>query len=246
MQQNSTLCAIFSIRVIYLTKYKLILFDADGTLFDYDMAEGIALQKAFEHHQLNYCNDVRNIYREINSQMWKEFENGKIDKPSFQINRFKNLFKECNLTADSEGFSSIYLDFLAESGHLIDGAMEVCRELSQYSTLAIATNGIARTQKGRLKNSDIEPYISYIIVSEDAGYQKPHQGFFQYALSKCRIEGKENVIIVGDSLSTDIKGGSDFGIDTCWYNPSGIIDNSGMNINYEIKDLSDLVGLILR
>lgn len=194
-----------------MKKYNLVLFDADGTLFDYDKAEGIALQKTFEHHQFEYCDDIRNRYRVINGKMWNEFENGRMDKVDLQIGRFKSLLEESNLKADADVFNSIYLDFLAEGGHLINGALEVCRELSFHCTLAIATNGIARTQKSRLKNSAIQPYIKYTIVSEDAGYQKPHHGFFQYAFSACGQQDKDKVIIVGDSLSADIKGGADFG-----------------------------------
>lgn len=228
-----------------MAKYNLVLFDADDTLFNYDKAEKSALKKAFEHHKFEYCDDIRNRYREINSCVWKEFENGRIDKAGLQTKRFKNLLEEYDLNADAGHFNSIYLDFLAEGASLIDGALEVCRELSLHCTLAIATNGIARVQKSRLKNSAIEPYIKHIIVSEDAGYQKPHQGFFEYAFNVCGHQGKDKAIIVGDSLNADIKGGADFGIATCWYNPIGVIESSGLKIDYEIKDLRELQGLIL-
>jgi 2-haloacid dehalogenase len=134
-------------------KYKLILFDADGTLFDYDVAEGVALRKTFEKYCFIYSEDIRNMYRGINSSLWKEFENGKIDKVNLQTGRFERLLNECNYKADANELNQFYLDILAESGHLIDGALEICNELSKFCTLAIATNGIARTQKGRLKNS---------------------------------------------------------------------------------------------
>lgn len=225
-------------------KYKLILFDADGTLFDYDMAEGAALRKAFEKYCFTYSEDIRNKYREINSSMWKEFESGKIDKANLQISRFERLLNVCNYDADASEFNLLYLDILAESGQLNDGALEICKELSQFCTLAITTNGIARTQKGRLKNSQIQPYISYIIVSEDAGHQKPHNGFFQYAFDACGIQDKKSAIIIGDSLSTDIKGGIDFGIETCWYNPNGI-KAKDLKADYEIEHLNDLIKIIL-
>ena len=228
-----------------MAKYNLVLFDADGTLFNYDMAEGEALRKTFEHHQFEYCDDIRDKYRVINSEMWKEFESGRMDKGDLQTGRFKSLLEEFNLKADAAFFNSIYLDFLSEGGHLIDGALEVCRELSFHCTLAIATNGIARTQRSRLKSSAVEPYIKHIIVSEDAGYQKPHQGFFQYAFSVCGQQDKDKVIIVGDSLSADIKGGADFGITTCWYNPAGIVEHGHLKYDYEIKDLRELLHLIL-
>ena len=230
---------------ISIPKYKFILFDADGTLFDYDMAEGVALRKTFEKNCFIYNDDIRSRYREINSSMWKEFENGRIDKTNLQIGRFEKLLTEYGYKFDASEFNSLYLDTLAESGDLIDGALEICKELSQFCTLAIATNGVSRTQKGRLRNSLIQPYISHIIVSEDAGYQKPHGGFFQYVFDTCEVHDKKSTIIVGDSLTADIKGGIDFGIATCWYNPSRIIEGSGMKIDYEIEDLREFKDLIL-
>ena len=227
-----------------MAKYNLVLFDADGTLFDYDMAEGIALKKTFEQYQFEYSSDIRDRYRVINSEMWNEFEEGKINKADLQRERFRILSEEYNLKADVSAFNSIYLDFLAEGGYLIEGALEVCKELSIHCTLALATNGIARTQKNRLKNSAIKQYINHIIVSEDAGYQKPQQGFFTYALDICRQQEKDKVIIIGDSLSTDIKGGAEFGIHTCWYNP-GRIEDDGMKSDYKITSLNELLNLIL-
>lgn len=132
--------------------------------------------------------------------MWRKFENGKINKADLQIERFKRLSEEYNLKADASDFNSIYLDFLADGGYLIEGAVEVCKKLSIHCTLAIVTNGIARTQKNRLKNSAIKPYIKHIIVSEDAGYQKPHQGFFTYAFDICGQQEKDKVIIIGDNI----------------------------------------------
>lgn len=227
-----------------MAKYNLVLFDADGTLFDYDKAEGIALQKTFEQYHFEYSSDIRDRYRVINSEMWEKFENGKINKADLQIKRFESLLEEYNLIADAAVFNSIYLDFLADGGYLNKGALEVCEKLSIHCTLAIATNGIARTQKSRLKNSAIEPYIKHIIVSEDAGYQKPQPGFFTYAFDICGRQEKDKVIIVGDSLSTDIKGGAEFGIDTCWYNPKCIEDN-GLKSDYKITNLEELLKLIL-
>ncbi len=231
--------------MINLARYELVLLDADNTLFDYDMAEGIALRKVFEYHNFAYDQNIRDKYREINSYFWREFENGRIDKAGLQKGRFKKLLEELNLDADENEFNSIYLGFLEEGTYLIDGAFEVCRELSEHCTLAIVTNGVARIQKRRLEGSGIYPFIKHIIVSEDAGCQKPNEGFFQYAFNICGKYDKEKVIIVGDSLESDIKGGMDFEIATCWYNPSGIENSSDINSNYEINDLRELLKIIL-
>ncbi len=228
-----------------MAKYDLVLIDADNTLLDFDMAEEIALEKTFEHYGFDYSNEILKKYRKINSFMWKEFEHGRMDKAILQVERFSRLIKECNLKAEAVDFNKTYLSFLSEGGNLIDGALEVCRELSCHCTIAIVTNGISTTQRNRLKCSAIAPYIKYIIVSEDAGYNKPHEGFFQYTFDVCGWLDKEKAIIIGDSLNADIKGGADFGITTCWYNPTNVNSGNDIRIDYEIKNLRELPGIVL-
>ena len=225
-------------------KFNFILLDADGTLFDFDIAEAIALEKVFCKYGFIYNEDIYNEYRAINLALWDEFEKGKVGKAYLQVNRFARLLHKFNDKADAGQFNLAYLDMLSENGHLIEGALDICKELSQCCTLVIVTNGIARAQRGRLANSEIKPYISHIIVSEDAGYQKPHVGFFEYAFDICKIEDKKTALIVGDSLSADIKGGLNFGISTCWYNPSSV-QPGDFKADYEIKHLSDLLKIVL-
>ncbi len=227
-----------------MKRYSLILLDADGTLFDFEAAETVALQQVFSHHQLTYSDTVRARYREINSSLWKEFERGHLDKARLQVARFENLMAEFRLEADPAVLNTVYTDYLSEGRHLIDGAVELCHQLSQHYTLAIASNGIAKTQRRRIRGSGVEPYIKHIIVSEEAGYQKPHQGFFEYAMRSCGETDKARVMIVGDSLSADIKGGADFGITTCWYNPAGAVNSSGLKIDHTIRELQELLEIL--
>ncbi|MGE5654291.1 MAG: YjjG family noncanonical pyrimidine nucleotidase [Bacillota bacterium] len=227
-----------------MKRYNLILLDADGTLFDFERAETIALQQVLAHHQLAYSDALRARYREINSSLWIEFERGLVDKARLQVARFENLLAEFKLDGDPAVLNTVYTDYLAEARHLIDGAVELCQELSENYTLAIASNGIARTQRRRIKGSAIEPYIKHIVVSEEAGYQKPHQGFFEYAMRICGETDKDKVMIVGDSLSADIKGGVDFGITTCWYNPAGAANTDGLRIDHTIRELRELTRLL--
>lgn len=208
-------------RVICLVKYSLVLLDADGTLFDYDQAESLALKRAFDRHGFTYSENILSKYREINMHLWAEFERGRVDKDALQADRFRILFQEIGVSTAPSAFNELYLDYLAEGSFLLKGALDLCRELSLCSTLAMATNGTSRTQKKRLENSQLAPFIRHIIVSEEAGYQKPQRGFFDYALRCCGHTERSSVIILGDSLHSDIKGGSDFGITTCWYNPRG-------------------------
>jgi len=228
-----------------LAKYNLVLFDADGTLFDYNRAEETALKKAFAYHNYPYSHDALERYREINNSMWKKFEKGAIDLASLQKERFEILLGERNLKADVRAFNSIYLELLSEGSHLNDGAFEVCSELSRHCILAIATNGTSTAQIRRVKNSSIAPYIKHIVVSDHAGYQKPQQGFFNYAFDMCSHKEKETAIMVGDSLSADMRGGISFGISTCWYNPDGVGREGVQGIDYEIRDLRELINLIV-
>ncbi len=202
-----------------MKKYGLLLLDADGTLLDYDKAEAIALKNALERCGFDYSEDILLKYRKINVQLWMEFEQGLVDKERLQGERFEKLFQGTGFFTDPAKFNEIYLDYLAAGSFLIEGALDLCRELSTFCTLAIMTNGIYKTQKKRLEGSQIAPYISYLLVSEEAGYQKPHRGFFDYAFRICNHTDKGSAIILGDSLRADIKGGADYGIATCWYNP---------------------------
>ncbi len=225
-------------------RYKWIFLDADNTLFDYDCAEATALEQAFRHFGFAYGEDVRQIYREINRKVWEDFENGKLDKATLQTTRFEQLLAARRNDADASAFNAYYLGVFAESGCLIDGALEVCAELSRHASLVLATNGISRVQHRRLENSGLSPYISRVVVSEDAGFQKPHTGFFEYAFCQCGITDKTSVLMVGDSLTSDIKGGVDFELDTCWYNPNRL-EQSELKIDYEIRQLDELYRIVL-
>jgi YjjG family noncanonical pyrimidine nucleotidase len=227
-----------------LNKYKTILFDADGTLFDYDKAEETALKNVCLQYRIDYSTDHRSIYRSINSKKWAEFDKGIITKMHLQVSRFEDFFSEIGVVnINAEEFNACYLDYLADGSQLMDGAESVCRELSKYKKLAIITNGIERTQLKRIHKSAIKPYISDIFVSEKIGFAKPACEYFDYVFESLNINDKSSVLVVGDSLLSDIKGGMNYGVDTCWYNPNGIANSAEIIPTYEIKLLSEITRL---
>ena len=227
-------------------RFELILLDADGTLFDYDKAEGVSLRAAFSQYGLPYTAEVRSTYRGINAALWRKFESREISKSDLQHERFRQLFAAIACEGPSPiEFNKYYLEGLANNGSLLEGALETCRELAAHCPLAIATNGIAHVQKRRLASSALAPFVSQMAVSEDAGIPKPQAGFFEYALKLCGHTDKSSVLMVGDVLDTDIKGASDFGISTCWYNPGAQpAERSDLRIDFEIRRLEELLRVV--
>jgi 2-haloacid dehalogenase len=226
-------------------KYDTFLIDADGTLFDYDMAEENALKCMFRKYQLSYNENVRTLYRKINRDVWDSFEKGQTPKSEMQVLRFKRLFGALEIKGDPYIFNVEYLVELGKGSFLIDGAFELCKTISDSHCRAyIVTNGISTTQKARLENAIIKPYISKLFVSEDIGFQKLNTLYFEYVFSHIPCTDKSKMIIIGDSLSADIAGGIHAGIDTCWFNKCDTENHSGFIPTYEIKKLLEICDLI--
>lgn len=224
-----------------MKKYDVFLFDADGTLFDYDMAEANALKIMFGKCGFDYSENIRSVYREINSQEWKKFESGETAKDELQVSRFRRLFIEMGVSHDAADFNKNYLHELGKGSFLIEGAHEICGHIaSSGKNIYIVTNGILATQKARIEYSSIKNYISDFFVSEFVGFQKPHIKYFEYVFSHIPPVGKDKILIIGDSLTADISGGINAGIDSCWFNASGAENVTGIKPVYEIMKLAEL------
>jgi len=225
-------------------KYEIILLDADGTLFDYHKAEAYALEATYKYFQIPFHLEELKKYREINEQIWLDYEQGKIDNLSLRTVRFARLFAGRKRKIDLEHFSKVYLDFLGEAGFILRGAEEVCWYLSAKYRLVIVTNGITEVQQKRLQNSPLKKFIYAMVTSEEAGCSKPNPKIFAYTFKKIAYTNKEKALMVGDSLTSDMQGGHNFGIDTCWYNPRGQSNDSGLQPKYEIRRLEELQAIL--
>ena len=223
--------------------YQWLLFDADGTLFDYDAAEVKALSGTFKQMGLLYTDDVIDIYHKINLGLWKQFEAGTIKIPELTVKRFADLFRALGFEADSVQFNALYLDNLGSCADLIEGAEEVVRTLEKQYNLAIITNGIARVQRPRLARSPFADVFKYIAISEEIGISKPDPGYFAAAFEHIGNPPRDEVLIIGDSLTSDIQGGNNYGVDVCWFNPRGLQPGPQYRIKYEIADLRELLTL---
>lgn len=225
-------------------KYHTIIFDIDDTLMDFSISERAALTNAFTEYEMpTGFIDMHDSYRAISKILWNDLEQGKVSLTELGVERFRRLFLEHGTDQDPHAFSSSYLRYLGNETHLMEGAIEMLESLTD-SRLAIMTNGFGDVQKSRLLNSPIGSLFEQIIISEEAGYQKPDPGIFDYAFNKLGNPAKEHVIIVGDSLTSDIQGGVNYGIDTVWFNPKGKANAAGIKPTYEIRDLLEVIDIV--
>jgi 2-haloacid dehalogenase len=225
-------------------KYEIILFDVDDTLLDFGISEKNALHEAFLEFGLpTGAEDYAGCYQEISKVLWRDLERGHIDLTILGVERFKRLFLKHGLDMDADAFSRAYLGHLGKEIHLLPGAIEVCEKLGGCR-LAIITNGFTAVQTARIGGSALCNSFETLIVSQEAGFQKPDRGIFDYAFSKLKITDKSKVLIVGDSLTSDIQGGLNYGLDTCWYNPHQKDNDLGIEPTYEIRTLTDLLEIV--
>ena len=224
--------------------YPWLWFDADGTLFDYNRAEAAALKKTFQSLSLPYEEGYLNIYQRINHGLWQAFEKQEITPAVLRFRRFELLLENIQLSGSPDQMSSAYVEQLAICTDLIDGAYEVLQTLHKTCKFAIVTNGLQAVQRSRLELSTIKPFISEIIISEEVDSAKPHAAFFDVAFARTGSPPRSDVLIIGDSLSSDIQGGADYGIDTCWFNPNGERRPENLRITYEIGRLHELLNIL--
>ncbi|WP_160680138.1 YjjG family noncanonical pyrimidine nucleotidase [Clostridium sp. C8-1-8] len=226
-------------------KYEIIIFDADETLFDFKKSERDAFKNAMLEFEIEYDeNHHLKIYSEINSVIWKEFENGIITQEKLKVERFKRLADRLNINFDEYSFAKSYMKHLANASFVYEDSIELVESLHKNYRLAIVTNGLKEVQNKRIKQSIISKYFEDVVISEEVKVAKPDPKIFEIALNNLNHVDKSKVLMVGDSLTSDIKGGFNFGIDTCWYNPNKIVNRTDIEPTYEISELSQLKEII--
>lgn len=223
---------------------KIVLFDLDDTILDFHAAERRALQGAFEELGIPADDALLERYSEINRYCWQQLELGAMTRREILNGRFEMLFAEKGIRCDPRLAQENYERRLAVGHFFVPGAPELLETLQNDYDLYIVSNGNLRVQEGRLKSAGIAPYFRGIFISEQIGADKPSLEYFERCFAAIPDFRREDAVIVGDSLSSDIQGGINAGIKTCWFNPGHGIPTEGLRPDYCFSALSELPALL--
>lgn len=206
-----------------MKKYDIILLDADMTLLDFERSEREALRRVLTRAGVEPTDQVCADYSRINDAQWQAFARGEVDQDYLVVERFAALLRLYGTGQDPARLSRAYELALGEEAHLLPGAMDCCLELKRRGyALAIATNGLPMAQRGRWERTGLDKVIPDIFISMELGAQKPMPAFFDRVCAALGVTDRSRVLMVGDSLTSDIRGGHDAGLDTVWFNLKGL------------------------
>ena len=222
---------------------KNILFDLDDTIFDFHIAEKTALIKTLNFLGIEPKEQILARYSELNLMQWKLLEKGEITRAEVKLRRYQLLFDELGVDCSAAEAAAYYEKQLSIGHWFIEGAEELLKKICNEYSLYIVSNGTAVVQHGRIKSSGIEKYFKGIFISQEIGFNKPRLEFFEGCFDKIDNFKKNETIIVGDSLSSDIQGGKNAGIKTVWFNPKKQESNT-VKPDYQIERLLDLMKLL--
>ena len=221
---------------------KVILWDIDATLLDFLAAEKAAIRFCFEKYGLGECSDeMLGRYSVINKRYWEMLERGEMSKPEILVGRFKEFFESEGIeTHCAEAFNDSYQVALGDTICFRDNGYELVKKLQGQYRQFVVTNGTFVAQERKLAKSGIGALVEEAFISDLIGYEKPSIEFFNYAFERIGQYEKDEVIIIGDSLTSDMQGGNNAGILCCWYNPNHLENTKGIRIDYEIDHLWQL------
>ena len=224
--------------------YPYLLFDADNTLFDFDQAERNAHLLLCRAHGLAFSEEGYQLYHKCNADLWRDFDRGLCTKEYLLVERFRRYLAITGERADPEALNRDHLRALGEGAMLLPGAEELCRVLSRDHRLYLLTNAVASVQKARFANSAIVPYFQGVFISEEVGVGKPDSAYFDYVFHAVPGLARDNALVIGDSLTSDIQGANNAGLPCCWFNPKGQPRPQGLRIDYEIRALEELYAIV--
>ena len=221
-----------------------ILFDLDYTLFDSEASERDALTMTLRDNGISPTVEVITRYQSINKSLWKMLEREAIDLEYLRVNRFEQLLEALDESKDPQVLADCYTTNLGKCGKFYAEVKPLLERLQGVVKLAIVTNGVSKTQRMRLEIHDYEQYFDAVVVSGEFGIPKPNPAIFNEALDLLGLSKDDNVIMVGDSLSSDMRGAMSLGLTACWFNPENDRASSNVNVDYKIQSLNELVEIL--
>ncbi|MCH5462351.1 noncanonical pyrimidine nucleotidase, YjjG family [Lactobacillus sp. LC28-10] len=225
--------------------YRTLLFDIDDTLLNFQAAEKQALESLFKKLKLPLTSQTYDFYHDENLALWQQFELGKISKSKLLVKRFTTLFDHLGISGiDGQKMEELYRDYLGEGHQPMPQAPEVLSDLCQSHDLYVVTNGVAKTQQRRLSEAHFDHYFKDVFISELVGAQKPAPEFFQRVTADIQPYEPTQTLVIGDSLTSDIKGAASFGLDSVWYNPNHAANQTKIKPTYEIDQLDALETIV--
>ena len=221
---------------------KLILWDIDATLLDFLAAEKAAIRTCFSKYNLGECTDVMlGRYSIINKKYWEMLERGEMSKADILVNRFREFFASEGIETECEKeFNDSYQVALGDTICFRDNGYELVKKLQGRYRQFVVTNGTFVAQERKLRKSGIGELVEEAFISDLIGFEKPSIEFFDHVFEKIGEYDKNEVLIIGDSLTSDMQGGNNAGIVCCWYNPNHLENTKNVKIDYEIEDLWQL------
>lgn len=225
--------------------FTTVLWDLDNTLLDFDASAHAALGATLHWLGVEAKPEYFQSYRAINDRLWTLLEEGAIDLPELKRRRFSSLLAYIGKEGDPLEVNRQYLDFLAQQTHLIPGVKPVLQAMQLVGVrMGVITNGLSAVQAPRLRRTGLDVFFEAVIVSEEIGVAKPFPAFFSHALQAMQIEKTEEVLVIGDNPGSDILGGQQSGLATCWFNPKGRENPLPMAPDFEVRQLSEIPPLV--
>lgn len=229
-------------------KYQYLLFDADNTLFDFGMAEFHAFRETCAHAGITWSEEAYQAYSEINDAQWKKLERGETTQAELKIQRYREFLDWYGYAGEMEPkavfMGNTYKEALGRQAFLMPHAEEVLDALTRKGyRISIITNGISQIQRARMASSPIQKYVTGLYISEELGVAKPDPAFFDAVFADLGKPERENVLVIGDSLSSDIDGAIAYGVDCVWFAP-GKDDARTRKPTYTVKELPELLSIL--
>lgn len=231
-------------------KYDTILWDLDGTLLNFKLSERYALGKCLKAHGVTMTEEMLALYSGINERYWERLERGEVEKKELLPGRFLEFFRQMGMKGiDPDEMQKQYEKELGVKTYYVDGSYEIVAGLKELGIKQhIVTNGIFITQQIKMRNSGFDKLIDKVFISDVIGYEKPRKEFFEIAFRELPDFNRKRALLVGDSLTSDMRGANNAGVDACWYNPQkkplSVPGGEPVHIEYEIKDLREVFSIL--